>query len=76
MTVPQRRTVALQREQIISAARHDGLGNRGLCSDRIDGDERTGQFQPFEQLRDRGDLVGFVVYRFLTQHQPLARRPG
>ena len=40
----QRRTVALQREQIISAARHDGLGNRGLCSDRIDGDERTVSF--------------------------------
>ena len=66
----QRRTVALQREQIISAARHDGLGNRGLCSDRIDGDERTGQFQPFEQQRDRGDLVGLYVYRFLALTVP------
>ena len=68
--------VGLERQQIVAAAAHDGLGDGGLGSHGVDGDERALELQPFEQQRNGGDLVGFGVGRLLAEHQALARCPG
>ena len=72
----QQRPVGLQGEQVVAATLDDGLGDLGLCADRIDGDQGTGQGQALQQQRDGGDLVRLVADRLLAQHQTLAAGPG
>jgi hypothetical protein len=72
----ERRPIALERQQIVAAAAHDGLGDGVLGSHGVDGDQRPGEVEPFKQQRDGGDLVGFDVRGLLAEHEALARRPG
>jgi len=51
------RPIGLQRQQVIAATLDDGLGDIGLGPHGVDGDERAGQFEPFEQPRNGDDLV-------------------
>jgi hypothetical protein len=55
------RAVGLERQQVVATLGTDGLGDGGLGADGVDRDQGAGQFQTFEQQRDRGDLVRFVV---------------
>src|SRR4051812_19712217 len=64
-----KRTVALERQQVVAAAATDGLGDGGLCADGIDRDQRAGQFQPLQQQRDGGDLVRLAVHCLLAEHE-------
>lgn len=72
----KRRPVVLEREQIVGPPGGDRLGNGALAADRIDGDERAGQFEAFEQERNGVNLVALAADGLLSQHQPLAARPG
>ncbi len=73
--VVQAGLVVLERQQIVAATIEDGLGNLGLRSHGIDGDERPGQSQALEQQRDGRDLVGFGLARLLAKHEALAAGP-
>ena len=50
----QQRPVGLQGEQVVAATLDDGLGDLGLCADRINGDQGAGQGQALQQQRDGG----------------------
>ena len=45
----ERRPVVLEGQQIVGALGANGLGDLGLASHGIDGDQRSGQFQALEQ---------------------------
>ena len=72
----ENRPVVLEREQIVAAARHDGLGDLGLGSHGVDGDQRSLQFQALQKRGDGEDFVGLFLDRLLAQHQALTRGPG
>lgn len=72
----QERAVGLERQRGVAAARPDGLGDGDLGADGVDGDQRAGQFAPFQQDRNGGDLVRRVVHRLLAEHQALPAGPG
>ena len=67
--------IILDREQVVAAAVEDGLGDLGLRSRGVDGDERAGECEAFEQKRDGGDLVRLGLAGLLPQHEALAARP-
>src|SRR3546814_9018824 len=70
------RPVRLEGEEIVAALGEDGLGDGRLRSHGVDGDEGAGQFEPFEQARDGGDLVGLGVGRLLSEDEALPCGPG
>ena len=72
----QGRPVRLQSQEIIAAASHDGLGDFALRAHRIDRHQGAGQDQPFQQQRDRRDLVRLGINGLLAQHQALTAGPG
>ena len=74
--VMQRALVALQCQGIVAALLDDLLGDRALAVERIGGHDRAFQRQHGQQLRHRGDLVGFGVSGDLRQHQALLAAPG
>ena len=71
---PERGLIGLDREQVVRALDGDRLGDVLVGGDGIDGDQRPLQpvvgAEPFEQRRDRGQLVRLVGHGFLGQHQP------
>ena len=76
----KQRLVLLEREHIVGALLHKGLGYLGLAAaprgPPIDGHDATLQLQRLKEFRQGGDLVGLVVHLTLPQHQVIARRPG
>lgn len=70
------RPIVLECEQVVGSCGPDRAGDVALAADGIDGDKRASEFEPIEQKRDGGDLVALGGDRFLTKHDPLARRPG
>ncbi len=70
------RSVGLKREQIVAAAGDDPFGDIGLGPDGVDGDERGGQLQSFDQQRNGDDFVGFLIDRLLRQNQAPTSGPG
>jgi len=71
-----RRPIGLEDQKVVAAALDDGIGDPDLSSDSVDGDDCTGQFEPFEQQQDGFDLVGFVGDRLLAAYQALAAGSG
>jgi hypothetical protein len=72
----QRSLVSLQSEDVVAALIHDLLGNCTLTVERIRCHNRTLQRQHHQQLRHRGDLVGFGIPSDLRQHEALLAAPG
>ena len=70
------RMIALERQQIIAPARQDPLGNRGLTSHGVQGDNAVRQDQLVQQFGDGGDLVRLAVHAALSQHEALGARPS
>jgi len=71
----QDRSVGLQREQIVAAAGDDPFGDVGLGPDRIDGDERAGQLQSFEQQRNGRHANGSFTSGPAVRCAPIAAIP-
>ena len=72
----ENRPIGLQRQQVIATTPDDLFRDVGLCPHGVDGNERPGQFQPFEQQRNGDDLVGLLVNGLLTEDKALTSRPG
>ena len=72
----QQGPVLLQRQTVVAPLVDDDLRDLGLCAHGIDGDHGTLPDKPFEQKRNSGDFIGLLFGRLLTQHKPLAARPG
>ena len=72
----ENRSIGLESEQIVAAARHDALGNLGLGSHGVDSDQRALQLQPLQKRGNGVDFVGLFLDRLLTQDQALPRGPG
>ena len=72
----QDRSVGLQREQIVAAAGDDPFRDVGLGPHGVDGDERAGQLQSFEQQPNSDDFIGLLIDRLLRQNQTLTGGPG
>jgi len=72
----EKRPIGLRRQEIVATTLDNLFGNIGLGPHGIDGDERPGQLQPFEQMRNGDDLIGLVGDRLLAKHKALTRRPG
>ena len=70
------RPIGLQGQQVIAATRNDLFRNVGLGPHGIDGDQRAGQFQPFQQKRNSDDLIGLFIDRLLTKDKALTGCPG
>src|SRR3954454_20211335 len=66
------RMIALERQQIIAPARQYPLGNRGLTSHGVQGDNAVRQDQLVQQFGDGGGLVRLAIYAALSQHEALA----
>jgi len=73
--VVQTGLVVLEREQVVTATIQDGLGNPGLRSHGIDGDECAGQCQALQKERNGRDLIGLGLTCLLPEHQALAAGP-
>jgi hypothetical protein len=55
----ERRSVFFERQQIVAATAHDGIGDLDLGSHGVDRDQRPGQLQPLQEERD-GDALDFA----------------
>ena len=64
------------RPDVVGALVDDLLGDLGLATHGVDGDDRALDRQQLQQLGDRGDLVGFLVHRAGGEHELLDRTPG
>ena len=53
----EKRPIGLRRQEIVATTLDNLFGNIGLGPHGIDGDERPGQLQPFEQMRNGDDLI-------------------
>jgi hypothetical protein len=68
--------VALERQDIAPALRHDLFGDSALTAHGIDGDNASLQVQQRQNLRDGRDLIGLRLGGDLPKHHPVGRRPG
>src|SRR5260370_35764286 len=50
------------------------LGDSDLAAHGIGRDQGTLEIEPLDEGRNGGGLVGFLAYRFLTEHQPAVGR--
>jgi hypothetical protein len=67
--------VALERQEVVAAARQDGRGDGALRADRVDRDQGTRERQALQEPRDGGDLVRLAGDRLLPEHEALPSRP-
>ena len=51
----------LERQEVVAAARTEGLGDGGPGADGVDADQGSGRFEPPKKRRDGGDLVRLVM---------------
>ena len=68
--------IVLDRNDAVTAAGDDLLDDVFLAAHRVDRDERVGQVDLIQELRDGRDLVGFGVGGHLTQRDALLAGPG
>lgn len=66
--VGQRRLVVLDRQHEVGLPVPDGLGDVGLCSQGVDGDDAAFERQRVEQQRNRRLLVRLLGRCGLAQH--------
>ena len=70
------RLVVLDGDDAVAAAGDDLLDDLLLAAHRVDRDERAGQVDLLQELRDGRDLVGLGVGGDLAQRDPLLAGPG
>ena len=70
------RLVVLDGDDAVAAAGDDLLDDLLLAAHRVDRDERAGQLDLPQELRDGRDLVGLGVGGDLAQCDPLLAGPG
>ena len=70
------RLIVLHRQKVISTAIPNGLGDVGLRSHRIDGDDTALEGQCREEFRNRRLLVRFLRRRALPEDQSCTGRKG
>jgi hypothetical protein len=55
---------------------HDGLRDLFLAAHRVDGDRVAFEVEQFQELRNGGNFVGFLVNRELPEEEPRLGGPG
>ena len=70
------RLVVLDGDHAVAAAGDDLLDDLLLAAHRVDRDQRAGQVDLLQELRDGRDLVGLGVGGDLAQRDPLLAGPG
>ena len=70
------RLVSFRRQAIVCFRLDDPPRNLGLTTHRVDGDERTCDFQHLQQFGNRRDLVTLGVHDDLSQTNMIGGRPG
>src|ERR1700682_3779959 len=74
--VVQRWLVVFHRQHIVRPGLLDRGGDFFLTAHSVDGHDGPGNFQVFDEFRDRGDFVRFAVTSLLTQEQTVFTRPS
>ena len=72
----QRRLVLLHRQHVVRFGIDDGLRDFRLAAHGVDGHQRARDFEDFEELGDRRDLVTLRIDDHLTQADVVGSRPG
>jgi hypothetical protein len=68
--------IAFERQHVIGVGFHHLFSDGFLAIERVHRDDAAGQFQRPQQGGRGGDLVAFVVYFDLAQHQPVGTGPS
>lgn len=68
--------ITFKAKDIVIALGDDLRGDGTLAAHGIKGHNSPFECQQFQQLGDRGDLIGFLLGGFLAQHQAVAAGPG
>jgi len=72
----QRRLIAFDRQQVVTALVGDLTGDVPLAPHGVDGDQQPLDLQCLEQFRDGGDLITLGGDLFLAKHNAQLRREG
>lgn len=74
--LPQGTLMAGETQDLVAALGDEVRGAGALAAPGIKGHHGTLAFQHRPQFGNRGEFVGFLLSRFLAQHQAVATRPG
>ena len=69
--------IAFECEEIVASLLQDLLGDMGLASHGLDSDNASFDQQQLQQVRNRGDLIGFAVgLQLANDETAVLRTPG